>query len=250
MNKRAIIGALLAPVLLAGCDNIFGLDNYAEPNAMLSGEVVFEGQAVGVRSNGVQLELWQPGPEFELNTKIPVYVDQNGSFSASVFNGDYELNLLPGNGPWLNNPTRIPVQVRGNTTVQVPVTPYYTIRSPAVTLNTGVNAPVGAIQGTFQIGQIDTSRNLEFVGMYVGTTAIVDRANGLSIPNAQRERTLAALGGVANLGNPVTISVNLPAGIHLTPSPARRDHVFVRFGVKTVGVAELMFSPIFKVAIS
>jgi hypothetical protein len=246
MKRRGIIVALLAPLVLAGCDNMFGLDNYDQPNAFLTGQLLFQGQPVGVRSNGVQLELWQPSPEFELNSKIPVYVNQDGFYSAHIFDGDYEINLLSGNGPWLNDPTRIPVQVRGNTVQDLQVRPYYTIRNPSVTLNTGVNAPVGAIQASFEIGHENPTQLVEFVGVYIGTTSIVDRANGLSIPNAQRERTRAAIG---NLNAPINISVNLPQNIHLTPSPARREHVFVRIGIKTVGVAELIFSPIYKVAI-
>src|SRR5690606_29041907 len=114
----------------------------------LTGHVVFDGEPIGVRSNGVQLELWQPG--YELNEKIPIHIDQDGSFSARLFEGDYLLNLLRGNGPWVDDGDTIRVQVRGSTEVQVPVSPYYLVDSPGfeqsgatVTSSFGVRAVEG-----------------------------------------------------------------------------------------------------------
>jgi hypothetical protein len=41
--------------------------------------------------------------------------------------GEYEINLLPGNGPWVNKPTRKPVSVRGSAVLDIEVEPYYII---------------------------------------------------------------------------------------------------------------------------
>ena len=122
----SILASLALAASLAACE--FGVfDNYDEPNALLTGRVVYQGSPVGVRSNGVQLELWQPG--YDLNQKIPIYVDQDGSFSAMVFDGEYKLNLLAGNGPWVDIRDTLQVQVQGQTQVDVPVVPYYTIEN-------------------------------------------------------------------------------------------------------------------------
>jgi hypothetical protein len=250
MKSSVLSGTAVAFIVaLAGCDGILGIDNYDAPTSFLSGRVVFDGQPVGVRSNGVQLELWQPGPEFELNTKIPVHVDQDGSFSARLFDGAYEINLLANNGPWVTNTTRIPVVVKGTASIDVPVVPFYTIRNEQITYNAAGSGPTGAIQATFNVQQVDGSRQLEYVGLYIGTTSFVDRNIGLAIPNAQRERVRSQIQTQLDANAPISISVNLPADIHVTPSPARRDHVFVRVGVKTVGVAEMLFSPVQKIAI-
>ncbi|RYF68228.1 MAG: DUF3823 domain-containing protein, partial [Cytophagaceae bacterium] len=55
---KAILFSLLAgTVLLASCAK----DNYEPPKSTLTGRVIFDNQPVGVRTNGVQLELWQRG---------------------------------------------------------------------------------------------------------------------------------------------------------------------------------------------
>jgi hypothetical protein len=249
MKRRAIIlAALLPPLLLGACDNITGLDNRQSPTSVLTGRVVFQGQPVGVRSNGVQLELWQPG--YALNQKIPVHIGQDGTFSATLFDGDYKLNLLANNGPWLNSSDTTLIQLRGTAAVDVPVTPYYTIVNPSFTRGAATTAnPGGTVTGTFRVGQINTSRQLEFVGLYVGVTSFVDRINGVSIPNAQRERARTAIQTQLTSNSDISITVNLPATIYQSNSPWVRDFVFVRVGVKTVGVNEMLFSPVFELGL-
>lgn len=169
MKRFAAIATVPLMLTLIGCDNIFGLDNYDAPASALSGQIVFDGQPVGVRMGGVQLELWEPGWDFD--EKIPIYVSEDGSFSAILFDGDYELNLLPGNGPWIDSPNRLQVQVRGDTRVDIPVAPYYTIENPSL-LNRG-----DSIHATFTIRSTNPTRPVDFAGLYVGKTVIVDRNN-------------------------------------------------------------------------
>ena len=220
-----MVTAVAVTAVLAGCDfNVF--DNYDEPNATLTGRLVYQGNPVGLRSNGVQLQLWQPG--YELNQSIPIYVGQDGTFSARLFDGDYRLNLVAGNGPWLDSPDTIQVQVRGEAQVDVPVMPYYTIQNPDTRFVSG------AIESTFTIGSVTTSRAVEYVGLYVSTTSFVDR-NNMSV---RLERPRSA---IPSLAAPITLSVTLP------PNLAQRNDVHARIGVKTVGVAELLYSPVEKI---
>src|SRR5687768_11903068 len=95
-TAKAIVWVLL--LATAACEGLTSVDNYDAPGSTLTGQVMFDGQGVGVRSNGVQLELWEPA--YPLRQKIPVYVAQDGSFSATLFDGSYKLNLLANNGPW------------------------------------------------------------------------------------------------------------------------------------------------------
>jgi hypothetical protein len=88
------------------------------------------------------------------------------------------------------------------------------------------------------------------VGVYVGLTSIVDRTNTVAgITPAQKERSKAAIQTQFDNNGDITITYNLPANIYSTNSPVVRGQVFVRVGVKTVGVAELLYSPVAEVAL-
>src|SRR5690606_28374043 len=117
---------LLIGLVAASCD----FDNFEEPKSTLSGRVVYNGEALGLRSNGVELEIWQHG--YDLFQKIPVYVAQDGTFSAVLFDGDYKMTLLRGNGPWMDQTDSIDVQVRGDQMSDVEVQPYYVLRNSSI----------------------------------------------------------------------------------------------------------------------
>jgi hypothetical protein len=214
--------SLLILLATASCEK----DNYTPPSFTLAGKVVYNDQPVGLRSNGVQLELWQPG--YPLRTKIPVYVDQDGSFSASVFDGNYRLSFVAGNGPWVVSRDSIVVNVNGNTTVDVPVRPYYVVSNEAIT------AEAGKLSSTFSLNKIDDSRALQFAGLYIGTTTVLDNIN-----NRQKVEIQAA--NISSLTAPVKIDASLTAAL------ASRDYIFARIGIKTAGVNEMIFSPVMKI---
>ncbi len=201
---------------LSGCEK----DNRTEPKSVLKGRVVFEGQPVGVRSNGVQLELWQKG--YQLFTKIPVHINQDGTFSASLFDGNYKLVRLRGNGPWTDNTDSIDVELKGSKEIDVPVNPYFVFKNEAYSKGEG------KVSATFNIQQIAAGQTLERVNLYIGTTMIVDPNN--NVGNAQE---VAA--NLTDLSKPVTLTVNIPA------AHASRAYIYARIGVKTSGVGEMLF---------
>src|SRR6266542_1412629 len=125
-NKFSLIIFILVLTAFAACKK----DDRNKPGATITGRVVYQGQPIGLRSNGVQLELWQNG--YQLFTKIPVNINQDGTFSAAVFNGDYKLTRLKGNGPWADNTDTIAVQVTGTVSVDVPVDPYFIIKNETI----------------------------------------------------------------------------------------------------------------------
>lgn len=214
---QCIPALLLAlAVGLSGCEK----DNRTEPKSVLKGRVVFEGQPIGVRSNGVQLELWQHG--YQLFTKIPVIIAQDGTFSASLFDGNYKLVRLRGNGPWTDNTDSIDVELRGSKEIDVPVNPYFVFK------NEVYSKGEGKVSATFNLQQVATGRTIERVNLYIGTTTIVDPNN--NVGNAQE---VAA--NLADLSKPVTLTVNIPA------AHASRQYIYARIGVKTSGVGEMLF---------
>jgi hypothetical protein len=222
MIKKIILPTklFLAAILTAGLITSCVKDNRPEPKSVLKGRVVYEGQPVGVRSNGVQLEIWQSG--YQLFTKIPVYINQDGTFSASLFDGDYKLVRLRGNGPWVDNTDTIAVSLRGSQELDVPVQPYFVFQ------NDTYSKGEGKVSATFNLKQVDASRNLERVNLYVGTTMIVDPNN-----NAGNVEKLAA--GITDFSQPITLTATLSAAL------AGREYVYARIGVKTSGVGEMAF---------
>lgn len=216
--KTLFYGLLTLVLGLAGCAK----DNFDAPASVLQGRVIYQNQPVGVRSNGVQLELWQPG--FQVYTKIPVYVAQDGSFEATLFDGDYKLVLLRGNGPWVDNSDTVRVFVRGNTQVDVPVQPYYTVSGEQY------RKDANNLLATAKINGVVTTRAIERVTFYVGTTQFVDVNN-----NAGR----VDLTGTALADLSKTLSFTLPL-----PTSLGKNYAYGRIGVKTAGVAELLYSPV------
>lgn len=222
---KALVYSLLAgALLLAGCAK----DNVDPPKSVLTGRVVYQDQAVGVRSFGSTdlgsnvsaLELWQPGYAFF--NKIPLYVQQDGTFTATLFDGNYKLVRSRGNGPWVDMTDSINVQVRGNTVVDVPVQPYFTIQN-ATFQKSGSN-----VTATCSVTKTAT-KDLDRVVLFISSTTIVDVNNNL----ARNEKT-----GVTDLSKPVSFSVAVPTSIKGT--------VYARIGVKAAGVGEYLYSPVQK----
>lgn len=210
MMRNLIITSLLL-ILAAGCKK----DNFEKPKSTLTGRVVYDKNALGVRSNGVQLELWQHG--YALFTKIPVYVSQDGAFSAVLFDGDYKLVLRQGNGPWLDDADSIDVKVKGSTSVDVTVRPYFTISNVSFT-KSGTQ-----LTATVTVQQINNNLPLESVNLYIGNTNIVDQVNSIRVVSV-----------TPDISGAVTLQMTLPADAAY----------FARVGVKTAGVAEQVYSEV------
>ncbi|HEU4555164.1 MAG TPA: DUF3823 domain-containing protein [Chitinophaga sp.] len=217
MQRIIITGIALLLLITAGCKK----DNYEEPKSTLTGQVVYDKQPVGLRSNGVQLELWQHG--YEVFSKIPVYIAQDGTFSVSLFDGSYKLVLLRGNGPWVNNSDSLDVTVSGHTSIEVPVEPYFVISNASLAQNGS------DITATVTIQQVNNSLPLDAVSVYLGSTTIVDQVN--SVAGA----TVAAA-DITDITQPVTLTVAIP------PSLSAKGYVYARVGVKTAGIAEMLYN--------
>jgi hypothetical protein len=223
MKNKLFLFLLILVITGSACKK----DSEKAPSATITGQVVFNKQKLGLRSNGVQLELWQRG--FELFSKIPVYVDQDGTFSAKVFNGNYKLTLLKGNGPWVDKTDTIDISVNGSADVEVNVDPYFLVNNATFTRNGST------INASFNVQSVNTSKPLELVRMYVGQTIITDQNNNAGTATKQA--------AVVDITQPVAMSVNVPGSL------AAKDYVFVRVAVKTKDVGELVYSEPVKISL-
>ena len=113
MNKLFyyILFTMLSVFGFASC----GYDNFEEPESILSGNVQYNGQNLQLQGSGgsIQLQAYQTG--YELKSPITIYVNQEGRFSARLFNGHYKIVTKDNNGPWVNNRDTIEVDIKGNT---------------------------------------------------------------------------------------------------------------------------------------
>lgn len=211
--------AVSVAILMTGCE----LDNFEEPSSELNGQILYDGSPIGVKDNEVELELWQDG--YELSQDIPVYVAQDGSFSATLFDGDYQLVLRQDNGPWVDNSDSITVNLEGSAEVDVHVEPFYIINKESINYNNG------SVEASFTVEQINDSRDLEFVGLYIGMTNIVDQV--------YNEANTTEAGDQITFGDTVNLAVDLSNN-----SLENRENVYVRVGLKVVGKPDLLFSQI------
>lgn len=239
-----IAAALL--IILPACTK----DNYDAPSSVLKGRVVYNGQVLGVRTptvnagggtttGGVQLELWQYG--FQNFTKIPVYVNQDGTFAATLFDGNYKLVRL-GGAPWVNNTDSIDIQLKGNMELDVPVTPFFTISNASYTFNKADSS----ITATFTVNNVVAGRTLEFASLSINSTQFVDVSNQVTTVDQ----------GVA-VGTQVTIKRSVrPSDYGGDQNKGRREilsamlhkgYAFVRVGAKTQGVGERIYTTVAKV---
>lgn len=226
--KLTIIQSCLLLVLgfvVASCE----YDNFEEPKSTLTGRIVYEGEPLGVRNQGVQLELWQHG--YDLFQKIPVYVSQDGTFSATLFDGDYKLTLIRGNGPWMDQTDSLDISLNGSQAIDVEVAPYFTLDEPSYEI---VNDTI--VRASFVVNQINAGSTVELAAVYLGRTSLTDRV--------RKEKEEEIFGNQITPGSPVSVDVTIPNGLR-----GRRD-LFVRVGVKTLGVEELLYSHVDNVSIN
>ena len=210
-------------------------DNYDAPSAKLSGNLVYKGDPIGVEYNQVPFQLYQPG--FGKIAPIVGTFDQDGSYSALLFNGNYKFTIPPGQGPfrWKENAQNqrdtVGIALNGSMVLNVEVTPYYMVRSPQIT------AAGGKVNATFNIEKVITDSNakgIDRVTLYINKTQFVSGADNIGATDLNG----SAITSLTNL----SIAVNIP-----TISPIQ-NYVFARIGIKISGVEDMIFSPVTKVA--
>ena len=223
-----IIALLLAAT---GCKK----DNYDAPSVTLNGHLTYKGEQINVEYNQVPFQLYQPG--FGLNAPIRGTFDQDGAYSTLLFNGNYKFTMAANQGPFLwkelgaGRRDTLAINLSGNQTLDIEVTPFYMIRQAAF------NAAGGKVNATFNIEKIITDANakdIENVVLYINKTQFVS-AGDYNIAN-----TSLAGSAITNL-NGISMSVTIPT---ITPT---QNYVFARVGLKISGVEDLIFSPVTKI---
>lgn len=203
-----------------------GLDNYDAPQSELHGKVTYNGQTLGLRGTGeaIQLQLYQDG--YELRDNIPVYVGQDGTFKALLFDGEYKLVTRNQNGPWVNSRDTTIINVKGSTTIDVGVTPYFTISNANISLSGSV------LSSTFTVNKVVQTENIDYVMLLVSKTHFVD---DVAYIGRQDFRGLEA--GALNL------SMDLSENQEFATAKA----LYARVGVRTAGADQAIYSEVIKI---
>ncbi len=222
ITMRKYVNMLLLPAIVAvsSC----GLDNYDEPESKLLGRVVYNGEPVGVRGTGeaVQLQLYQDG--YELHSPIPVYVGQDGTFEAKLFDGEYKLVTRDNNGPWVNDRDTTVINVKGTANVDIEVTPFYTLSNVQLALNgSSVNA-------SFQINEVAGGRDIDYVLILAGKTSFVDDVSYTERLEIKGLTPGSTITEVLDLANNADFKAGKP--------------VFARIALRSVGKDQAIYSQV------
>lgn len=220
MNKYTYIFLIMmAAFVLTSC----GLDNYDAPQSRLHGRITYNGETLGLRGTGeaVRLQLYQDG--YELRDNIQVFVGQDGTFEAMLFDGEYKLVTRNQNGPWVNTRDTIVVNLKGSAEVEVKVTPYFTISNETITLNGSV------LNASFNVDKIVSTANIDYVTLLVSKTSFVDDVTNIARKDFENQQA-----GTLNLSMDMSDNANFTAAKAL----------FARVGVRTVGADQAIYSDI------
>lgn len=219
MHKLIIsLGLIFFATFLSGCEK----DNYAAPSETISGTIQYNNMPVNVRNGRIELELWQEG----FAQKIPVFTNQEGAFSAKVFPGNYRLVLVKGSYPWQAATDTLRVTA-GSPNSNITVRPYYYISNPQISKSGNT------VSGTFNLENVAKEKEIEYVAIYLSRNSIVDVNNQMAVARKNKA-------DLAPMGQAQSISINVPDNLASSPN------LYGRIGVKTMGVEELLYSPVVK----
>ena len=216
---------LLLSVWVASC----GKDNYDPPQSMLTGQIVYNNEPVQVRgtSQAVTLQLYQDG--WQTRNPITVYVTQDGSFSAALFDGEYKLVTTSGNGPWVNSRDTTVINLKGSQHVKLNVTPFFTISGATIDYSTSSSK----LNASLTINQVVSTAQLERVYLVLSKTQFADNVQNL----LQKQVTNMIVGSNSLSADLTAADVN---AINAAPT------IYGRVGVKTVGTEQAIWSPVVK----
>ena len=212
-------------------------DNYDEPASKLSGRLVYKGEQIGVERNQVPYELYQFG--FGKVGPIGSSFDQDGKFSALLFDGDYKFIIPNGQGPFMYKktaggaPDTTNITLRGSQTLDIEVTPYYLLKTPQIT------GGAGKVTANFKVEKVITgadAKDIENVSLYVNKTQFVSESG---------EDRIA--GPVRINGSAITDPNNISLQITVPTIQPTQNYVFARIGLKIQGVEDRIYSPVVKV---
>ena len=224
-------------------------DNYSAPGTFLTGALLYNTDSIYLERNQVTYQIYQYGfgkvgqigsnsSDGRLNT-LTTFA-QDGTYSQVLYDGDYKLIIPTGQGPFLwkqtssGGPDSLAISLKGNQNVDLQVTPYYMPRNAQYSYS-GSDTSITA---TFKADKIITdpamAKDIERVSLYVNKTQFVSGGDNIALNNMS--------GGAITNPNSITLKANMGNAVrNFVPA---QNYVFVRVGIKIVGVEDMIFSPL------
>lgn len=216
MKKYILSTLFILGALFSSCE----YDNYDEPKSTLHGKVVYNGTPVSVRTNGPQFELFQYG--YDKEGSIPVYIAHDGTYSVSLFSGEYKLVRKAG-APWEDqNTDTLVVKVSGNTEYDVPVIPYFIIRDESFKVANNT------VTATFTIDQISDKTDIDAVRFYLGKSILTDQQKSEHIVKGDMS--------LITIGQETSLVAELPESLK------NADYVYARVAVRSKATSEYFYT--------
>lgn len=214
--KKSIFVIFTLLSLLTSC----GLDNVDAPESKIQGKISYNGTSIGVKGTdeAIRLQAYQDG--YELKTPFEIFVKQDGTFEATVFDGVYKIVCRDNNGPWLNSRDTVTVTVKGSTTFEYPVTPYFLIENENIALNGNT------LEASCIVKKIAGDKAIERVMLLLSKTSFVDDVCQIARKDIEKPEA-----GQMNLSMDISQNMSEKA-------------LFGRIGVKVDGVGDAIYSTI------
>ena len=220
--KNLFIILFVTGLLLSSCS----YDNFDEPTSVITGKIVNQGKTLGFRTNALSLQLWQPG--YGTYTRVDIAVNQNGTFNAVMFDGNYRLiNASGTTQPWVLRTDTVKFELKGTASVDYEVTPYFLISNETF-VKSGTNMTANC-----KIAKIATTATLTNATLYVSRTAMCDE----NYKEASQQLLAAAMPDLNN----VNFTVAIP------PRLNDQGYCFVRVGVKASQASERIYTQVQKI---
>ncbi|MEG1586030.1 MAG: DUF3823 domain-containing protein [Bacteroidales bacterium] len=242
-NKWNNIALCLMALLTISC----GLDNYDAPQSKLHGQIIYKAAdgteyPLQVKGTGeaIRLSLYQYG--YQLKDNIPVFTDQDATFEAVLFDGEYHLILNKDNGPWKpvmvseEKKDTVDFYLKKSTQIKVYVTPYFLIRNAVIGLENNL------LSGSCEVDRIIENAKISNQCLFVSTTHFVDESSNFIRMDLPGDKEA----GKKDFSLTVTDEKQLKK---LEEAKNRAGKVFVRLGIKAEGSDQFLYSDIKEIAL-
>lgn len=224
-----LVAGVCAIICIASCNK--EIDNRSYPESVVSGQFLYNGQPVQImgtaNENDNMLQLTQTGPGQWNPGFIKMFAREDGSYTINTFDGDYNLVITPGRGPWVANTETLRFNLNSKKEgVNFNVTPYFWITDYKTTYTDSV------FTASFNLNKVVPTANLEKTVIYFSNTSLVDNASKV----IEREYNSVQAGANSISFDLKTLSKSDKANL------AKTGLLFVRVGVKTQGARDLLFT--------